>query len=138
MPVEQIQGDINRELERKFPPEFRNRIDEVVVFQPLTKPEVREIALKYIDEIAATLKRNNKSLTVEPEAVDALVEKGYSMAYGARFLKRAIDDQIKLPISQAWKDAGAFRARAHDGAIVIEAVGPRLIAAASNPDAIAV
>ena len=44
--VEQVQGDINRELERRFSPEFRNRIDQVVVFEPLTKDEVRQIALK--------------------------------------------------------------------------------------------
>ena len=40
-PIEQIQGEVNRELERRFPPEFRNRIDQVVLFQPLTQDEVR-------------------------------------------------------------------------------------------------
>src|SRR6188474_1782053 len=60
LPVEQVQGDINREIERRFPPEFRNRIDQVVLFQPLTKDEVRDIALKYIDEVTGTLKRWNK------------------------------------------------------------------------------
>ena len=49
MPLDQVQGEINRELERRFSPEFRNRIDQVVLFQPLTKDEVRLIALKYID-----------------------------------------------------------------------------------------
>ena len=47
-PTGQITTDIDRELERKFPPEFRNRIDAIVVFEPLTKEEVREIALKYL------------------------------------------------------------------------------------------
>ena len=55
MPLDQVKVDINRELERKFPPEFRNRIDEIVLFQPLTKVEVREIALKYIEQVSATL-----------------------------------------------------------------------------------
>ena len=81
-----------------------------MVFQPLTKDEVRQIALKYIDEVTATLKRWNKTLTVEPEALEKLVADGYSMAYGARFLKRVIDDRIKLPLSQQWKDANSFRA----------------------------
>src|ERR671913_231965 len=63
--MDQVQSEINRELERRFPPEFRNRIDQVVVFAPLTKDEVREIALKYIDEVTSTLKRWNKTLTVE-------------------------------------------------------------------------
>src|ERR671924_582798 len=47
VPLEQVQGEINRELERRFSPEFRNRLDQVVVFQPLTQDEVHRIALKY-------------------------------------------------------------------------------------------
>jgi len=137
MPLDQVQGEINRELERRFSPEFRNRIDQVVLFQPLTKDEVRDITLKYIDEVATTLKRWNKTLTIEPEALEKLVTEGYSLAYGARFLKRVIDDRIKLPLSQQWKDANAFKATVRDDQVVLEAVGPRLVASA-DPDAIAV
>src|SRR5687768_15023688 len=135
--LDEIQSEINRELERRFPPEFRNRIDQVVVFEPLTKDEVRLIALKYIDEVSSTLKRWNKTLTVEPEALEKIVTDGYSLAYGARFLKRIIDDRIKLPLSQQWKDANAFRATLRDGQLMLETVGPRLVAS-SDPDAIAV
>src|SRR4029079_19712829 len=105
IPLDQVQGEINRELERGFPPEFRNRIDQVVLFQPLTKDEVRQIALKYIDQVTGTLKRFNKTITVEPEALEKIVTDGYSMAYGARFLKRVIDDRIKPPPSNRWKEA---------------------------------
>ena len=107
------------------------------MFQPLTKDEVRQIALKYIDQVTATLQRRNKTLTVEPEALEKLVTEGYSLAYGARFLKRVIDDRIKLPLSQQWKEANTFRATLQDGQFVLEPVGPRLIASA-DPDAIAV
>jgi ATP-dependent Clp protease ATP-binding subunit ClpC len=137
MPLDQVQGEINRELERRFSPEFRNRIDQVVLFQPLTKDEVRQIALNYIDQVVGTLRRWNKTLTIEPDAIEKLVTEGYSLAYGARFLKRVIDDRIKLPLSQQWKDANAFKATVRDGQIVLEAIGPRLVAAA-DPDAIAV
>jgi ATP-dependent Clp protease ATP-binding subunit ClpA len=137
MPLDQVQSEINRDLERRFPPEFRNRIDQVVLFQPLTKDEVRTIALKYIEQINGTLRRSNKSLTVDPQALEKLVSDGYSLAYGARFLKRIIDDRIKLPISQSWKEANSFRAVLRDDAVVLEAVGPRLVASA-DPDAIAV
>ena len=109
----------------------------MVLFQPLTKDEVREIALKYIDEVAGTLKRWNKTLTIEPEALEKLVTEGYSLAYGARFLKRVIDDRIKLPLSQQWKEANAFKATVRDDQVVLEAAGPRLVASA-DPDAIAV
>src|SRR5215510_5714654 len=63
--IESVQADINRELERRFPPEFRNRIDQVVVFEPLTKDEVREITLKYLDDVTASLKRWSKQIHVE-------------------------------------------------------------------------
>jgi ATP-dependent Clp protease ATP-binding subunit ClpA len=109
----------------------------VVLFQPLTKDEVRHIALKYIDEVTTTLRRWNKTLTVEPEAIEKLVADGHSLAYGARFLKRVIDDRIKLPLSQQWKESNAFRATIKDDTLVIEAAGPRLVAT-TDPNAIAV
>jgi len=138
MPVDQVQTDVNRELERRFPPEFRNRIDQVVLFQPLTHDEVRAIAVKYIGQVTCTLKRFNKTVTVDPEALEKLVTDGYSLAYGARFLKRVIDDRIKLPLSQLWKESNAFRVMLRDDKIEVEmADGPRLIAS-SDPDAIAV
>ena len=59
------------------------------------------------------------------------------MACGARFLKRVIDDKIKLPLSQQWKEANSFRAVVKDDQVVMEAVGPRLVVSA-DPDAIAV
>jgi len=137
MPLDQVQGEVNKELERRFPPEFRNRIDQVVLFQPLMHDEVRQIAVKYIDQVTTTLKRWNKSVTVEPEALEKLVTDGYSLAYGARFLKRVIDDRIKLPLSQRWKEANSFRVALRDNKIEVEAVGPRLVASA-DPNAIAV
>jgi ATP-dependent Clp protease ATP-binding subunit ClpA len=135
--MEEVQSEVNRELERRFPPEFRNRIDQVVVFEPLTKDEVRQIAVKYIEEVTGTLQRWNKALTVEAEALDTIVTDGYSMAYGARFLKRVIDDRIKLPLSQQWKEANSFRATVRDGQVVVEAASPRLVAS-SDPEAVAV
>jgi ATP-dependent Clp protease ATP-binding subunit ClpA len=137
MPLDQVQSEVNRELERRFPPEFRNRIDQVVLFQPLTKDEVRAIALKYIDQITTTLKRWNKTVTIEADALEKLVIEGYSLAFGARFLKRIIDDRIKLPLSQRWKEANAFRVTVIDDHIALETVGPRLVAS-SDPNAIAV
>jgi ATP-dependent Clp protease ATP-binding subunit ClpA len=135
--IDPVLADINKDLERRFPPEFRNRIDQVVIFEPLSKDEVREIALKYLDEVTASLKRWGKAIHIENEALEKLVTDGYSPAYGARFLKRVIDDQIKLPLSQRWKDANHFRATVKDGRIVVEAAGPRLVAS-TDSEAVAV
>jgi ATP-dependent Clp protease ATP-binding subunit ClpA len=139
MPVDQVKCEVNRELERRFPPEFRNRIDQVVLFEPLTKDEVRQISLNYIEHVTGTLRRWGKALVVEPEALEQLVTEGYSLAYGARFLKRVIDDRIKLPLSQRWKETNSFRVTLRDGQIVLEAAGPRLITETTEEaDAIAV
>jgi ATP-dependent Clp protease ATP-binding subunit ClpA len=118
--VEQVHGEINRELERRFSPEFRNRIDEVVIFRPLTKDEVREIALQQIVKIQASLARSRRTLTVTPDALEQLVTEGYSLAYGARFLKRAIEAKIKLPISQRWSEGEEFVATVREGHVEIE------------------
>src|SRR5919198_1543639 len=56
--VEQVQGEISRELERRFPPEFRNRIDEVVLFSPLTHDEVREISKPYFEQVKVALAKS--------------------------------------------------------------------------------
>ena len=118
--VEQVQGDVLRELERRFSPEFRNRIDEVVVFAPLAKDEVRAIALQQIEKIEKTLAHAGRSLDVTPAAVEQLVHEGYSLAYGARFLKRVIEDRIKLPLSQQWTNGEAYVVDVRDGRIEVQ------------------
>ena len=55
---------------------------------------------------------------------------GFSMAYGARYLKRVIDDRVKIPLSQIWATADAFRVTARDSQIVVEAASPSVRRAA--------
>jgi ATP-dependent Clp protease ATP-binding subunit ClpA len=123
--IEQVQGDISRELERRFSPEFRNRIDEVVMFTPLAKDEVRQITLQQIEKITAALARSGRTLTVTPEAVEQLVQDGYSLAYGARFLKRVIENKIKMPISQRWTEGQSFLADVREGQLEVDVVEAR-------------
>src|SRR5204863_8567248 len=118
--VEQVEGEVMRELERRFPPEFRNRIDEVVLFAPLTHEEVRHIAQHYLNQVMLTLAKAGKTLRVDQRALELIVTKGYSLAFGARFLKRFIDEQIKLPISERWKEGTHFDVRASEGEIVVD------------------
>jgi ATP-dependent Clp protease ATP-binding subunit ClpA len=119
MDVEQIQGEITRELERRFTPEFRNRIDEVIIFRPLARDEVREIALLQVEKIERSMARSGRRLTVSLAAVEQIVHEGYSLAYGARFLKRVIDSRIKLPISQRWTEGEDFAVDVRDGQIEV-------------------
>jgi ATP-dependent Clp protease ATP-binding subunit ClpA len=118
--VEQVQGEVMRELERRFPPEFRNRIDEVVLFAPLTHDEVRQISRQYLARVQLTLSKAGKTIHLSDEAFEAIVKQGYSMAFGARFLKRVIDERIKLPISARWKEGSHFEVTVQGTQVVVE------------------
>ena len=125
--IHQVQSDVRRELERRFTPEFLNRIDEVVLFSPLTHDEAREIARLYLATVVKTMAAAGKTIEVDDEALDLIVTQGYTQAHGARFLKRFIDEHVKLPISARWHDAAHFRVSALDGAIAVEPSALRLV-----------
>src|SRR5438552_8840861 len=103
-----IKNEVMKAAEIRFSPEFRNRIDEIVVFSPLTMDEVRQIAQLYLDKTRRQMKRQGKAFEVTSQAIDLLTEKGFSMQYGARFLKRYIDEKVKLPITTRWKSGSKF------------------------------
>jgi ATP-dependent Clp protease ATP-binding subunit ClpA len=131
--VERVEADVQRDVERRFAPEFLNRVDEVVLFSPLTRDEAREIAARYVAHVAATMSASGKSLEVDDDALELLLVRGHSTAFGARFLKRAIDDQVKLPISEQWHEASRFRVRVRDGAVVTETSSRGRLAAGDEP-----
>jgi ATP-dependent Clp protease ATP-binding subunit ClpA len=118
--LDDVRGEVMRELERRLSPEFRNRIDDVIVFAPLTRNEVARIALIHLDRIVATAAAQGKGVEMTPEAVDAIVREGHSMTYGARFLKRVIDEVVKIPLSQIWSSADSFRVTVLAGRVVVE------------------
>ena len=76
------------------------------------------------------MSRTGRTLVMSPAALDRLVQDGYSLAYGARFLKRTIESRIKLPISQRWNEGTHFVATVEDGRIEIEVDPPSLAASA--------
>ncbi len=118
--VKQIKNDVMRAAETRFTPEFRNRIDEIIIFSPLTMDEVRDIALLYLGKLKRNMERQGKVVEISEAAVDLLTEKGFSPAYGARFLKRHIDQKVKLPITNEWKTAMRFTVDAEDGEITVK------------------
>jgi ATP-dependent Clp protease ATP-binding subunit ClpA len=117
--VKQIKGEVMKAAETRFSPEFRNRIDEIVVFSPLTMDEVRDIARLYLGKVKRNMERQGKLVEITEAAVNALTEKGFSPAYGARFLKRHIDQKVKLPITNQWKSAVRFMVDEKDGEVVV-------------------
>jgi ATP-dependent Clp protease ATP-binding subunit ClpC len=120
--VREVKGAVMKSAEQRFSPEFRNRIDEIVVFSPLTMDEVKQIAGLYLAKLRRQMERQGKNLAVTERALDNLTERGYSPAYGARFLKRHIDERVKLPITAMWKTATQFVVDYEDGEITIKAL----------------
>lgn len=117
--VKAIKNDVMKAAENRFTPEFRNRIDEIIIFSPLTMDEVREIARLYLAKLKRRMEGQGKLVEITEAAVDVLTEKGFSPAYGARFLKRYIDQKVKLPITNEWKTAMRFVVDAKDGEIAV-------------------
>jgi ATP-dependent Clp protease ATP-binding subunit ClpA len=118
----QIKREVLSAAENRFTPEFRNRIDEIIVFSPLTRDEVSEIAQLYLGRVRQHMEALGKALTVSAEAEEWLVDKGYSAQYGARFLKRTIDEWVKVPITARWKDGDRFEVDAKGGELEIHVV----------------
>ncbi|NOR57996.1 MAG: ATP-dependent Clp protease ATP-binding subunit ClpA [Sulfurimonas sp.] len=89
----------NEELKSFFTPEFRNRLDSIVDFGQLSLETVKDIVLKFINELNLELKKKKITVTISPKAKDYIAESGYSKEMGARPLKRYIQDNITNKLS---------------------------------------
>ncbi|KAB2906473.1 MAG: ATP-dependent Clp protease ATP-binding subunit [Anaerolineae bacterium] len=93
--------DYSEHLKKFFRPEFMNRLDEVVVFKPLSKDALNRILMIQLDEVTERLDAQDLSLTLSEEARELLLQEGYSPAEGARPLRRAIERLLTRPLSSA-------------------------------------
>ena len=88
------------EVKRTLSPEFRNRLDSILVFNPLEEGVVlHRIGEKLLDEIRNLLSERGIGMKVAPEAIDSLLQQGYNTEYGARYLKRTLDRLIREPLA---------------------------------------
>ena len=86
-------------LKNTFRPEFLNRIDEIIVFEPLTENEIKDIAKIEIKIVAKRLEEQGIAMVMKPQAIDQLVKQGYDPEFGARPLKRTIERHIENPLA---------------------------------------
>ena len=117
-----VKNEVMKAAEQRFSPEFRNRIDEIIVFAPLTMDEVRQIAELYLNKLQRQMQRQGKELVITTDALNLLTEKGFNTAYGARFLKRHIDEKVKLPLTAMWKTATNFIVEIEAGEVTVKAI----------------
>ncbi|MCX7679252.1 MAG: ATP-dependent chaperone ClpB [Spirochaetes bacterium] len=99
IPMEVRRKGVEQELKAHFKPEFLNRIDEVIIFNPLTKENIRDIILIQLREVGKRLVERGIHLDITKKALDFLIEQGYDPQFGARPLKRAIQRYLLNPLS---------------------------------------
>jgi ATP-dependent Clp protease ATP-binding subunit ClpB len=106
---DQIKRAVMEQVSNHFRPEFINRIDESVVFHSLTQQQIRAIAEIQLQALTARLKERDISISFSDAAMDLLGELGFDPVYGARPLKREIQQAIENPVAMSIL-AGEFEA----------------------------
>ena len=95
-----IKTILMKEVERFFRPEFINRLDDVVVFRPLTRDDLIGIVDLEVNKLASRIKLQGVAMTLDQKAKDFLIEKGYNPDFGARPLRRAVGQYLEDPLSE--------------------------------------
>ena len=96
---EKMEKEVSRILEDSFRPEFLNRIDEIVIFKSLTKETLLQIVDLQVEELRERLEGRKLNIEISREAKELLAEKGYDPVYGARPLRRTIQQDIQNPLA---------------------------------------
>ena len=95
-----MRRSVDEAIKREFPPELVNRIDEVIVFEPLSRDEIRRIVDLLIAEVERRLEDRKIAIELTLEAKDWLAAEGYDPVYGARPLRRTIQRSIENPLAK--------------------------------------
>jgi ATP-dependent Clp protease ATP-binding subunit ClpB len=94
-----VREAVKATLQERFLPEFLNRIDETIIFHPLDRKQVRKIAGLQIERLRQQMEQNGLTLEVTEAALDEIAVQGYDPVYGARPLKRVIQQRIQNPLA---------------------------------------
>ena len=95
-----IRNQVQDVLHGYFRPEFLNRIDDIIMFTPLSKQDVRQIVIKLIHNLSMRLSDQEISLSISDDAQDYIVEQAYNPAFGARPLRRYITKNVETPLAK--------------------------------------
>ena len=96
---EEMRKNLNESLKRAFRPEFINRLDATVIFRSLNKEDIQQIVSLELNKVAERLTEHELTLTAAPEALSALAELGFDPDFGARPLRRVIQQKVEDPLS---------------------------------------
>lgn len=121
---EDVKEKVTEEMKRNFRPEFINRIDDIVVFAPLTEDQIKQIIDLAAEQIRARLEDKGMSLVITDAAKTLIAEESYSPAYGARPVKRYLQKHLETAIAEKIirgevKEGGVITVDAKDGELVV-------------------
>ncbi len=123
------EGEDTAAIERTFTPEFRNRLDAVISFAPLSRDVILQVVDKFVLQLEAQLIDRNVHINLTPAAANWLAERGYDDKMGARPLGRVIQEHIKKPLAEELlfgklTKGGMVRVAVKNGELVINVVEP--------------
>ena len=123
------EGEDTAAIERIFTPEFRNRLDAVIPFAPLSKEVIVQVVEKFVLQLEAQLMDRNVQIDLTPAAAEWLAEKGYDDKMGARPLARVIQESIKKPLAEELlfgklMKGGVVKVKVKDDKIDLEVLAP--------------
>ena len=122
-----MKEQLKKEVDKHFRPEFINRVDNIIVFKPLNKGDLKKIIEIELKSVKKRLDNYNISITLTDEVLDFLIEKGYDQNFGARPLRRAIENYLEDPLSEEilqgrFEGKKHVKARVQDGKLVFDEV----------------
>ncbi|MGD0653770.1 MAG: ATP-dependent chaperone ClpB [Thermoguttaceae bacterium] len=125
---DEIRDAVTQSLGTRFLPEFLNRIDEILIFHPLKRDQIRKIVEIQIGRLKNQLQEKGIQLEVTPAALDAIASEGYNPTYGARPLKRVIQQKIQNPLAvevlkKDFAEGSHVKIDCQDGEFTFERVG---------------
>jgi ATP-dependent Clp protease ATP-binding subunit ClpB len=121
----ELEDKVLSELKKHFRPEFLNRVDDVIIFQSLDEEELSKIVDIQLDRLGQRLAQQNLTLNVDAAAKKLLAKEGYDPQFGARPLKRAVQEQLLNPLATKllegeFKPGDKIKVSASDGELVFQ------------------
>lgn len=109
---EMMKEQLKKEVDKHFRPEFLNRVDNIIVFKPLNKDELKKIIEIELKGVKKRLENYNITISLTDDVLDFLIDKGYNQNFGARPLRRAIETYLEDPLSEEILQ-GRFEGKKH-------------------------
>src|SRR5207253_2876688 len=135
-----MREELMREVEKAFRPEFLNRLDEVIVFHPLTRDDLRKIITIEVRSVAERLVQRRVTLVLSDPAKEFLIEQGFNPEFGARPLRRAVQRLLEDPLSEevlrgSFPEGAVVTVNVHEGHLRFDSETPAAPAAPPAPPA---